>query len=58
MRSFFLGGFDPTFPVLLFAKLRFGFNPGLAAISSIVLVFTVLVGLYAERYLRRKGAGR
>lgn len=27
MRSFFLGGFDPTFPVLLFAKLRFGFDP-------------------------------
>lgn len=58
MRSFFLGGFDPTFPVLLFAKLRFGFNPGLAAISTLVLVATVLVGLYAERFLRRRGVER
>lgn len=58
MRSFFLGGFDPTFPVLLFAKLRFGFNPGLAAISTLVLVATVLMGLYAERFLRRRGVER
>lgn len=58
MRSFFLGGFDPTFPVLLFARLRFGFNPGLAAISTLVLVATVMVGLYAERFLRRRGVER
>ncbi len=58
MRSFFLGGFDPTFPVLLFAKLRFGFNPGLAAISSLVLVATLFVAFYAERFMRRRGVER
>ncbi|MEW9806515.1 ABC transporter permease [Mesorhizobium marinum] len=54
VRSFFLGGFEPTFPVLLFAKLRFGFDPGLAAISTMVLIVSVLVGLYAERFIRRR----
>ncbi|HUG62942.1 MAG TPA: ABC transporter permease [Methylomirabilota bacterium] len=54
MRSFFLGSFDLTFPVLLFARLRFGFNPGLAAISSLVLVATMLLGVYAERFVRRR----
>ena len=54
VRSFFLGGFDSTFPVLLFSKLRFGFNPGLAAISTIVLIATIFVGLYAERFVRRR----
>lgn len=54
VRSFFLGGFDPTFPVLLFSKLRFGFDPGLAAISTLVLIVTILLGLYAERFSRRR----
>jgi spermidine/putrescine transport system permease protein len=54
-RSFFLGGFEPTFPVLLFARLRFGFDPGLAAISTIVLVVSVVLGLVAERHVRARG---
>lgn len=58
VRSFFLGGFEQTFPVLLFAQLRFGFNPGLAAISTLVLVASVAIGLYAERYVRRRGLRR
>lgn len=56
-RSFFLGSFDPTFPVLLFAKLRFGFDPGLAAISTLVLIATIALGLYAERFSRRRKLG-
>lgn len=58
VRSFFLGGSDPTFPVLLFARLRFGFDPGLAAISTIVLIASIAVGLYAERYVRRRNLRR
>lgn len=54
-RSFFLGGFEPTFPVLLFARLRFGFDPGLAAISTIVLLTSIALGLLAERYARARG---
>lgn len=56
-RSFFLGSFDPTFPVLLFAKLRFGFDPGLAAVSTLVLIVTIVLGLYAERFSRRRKLG-
>jgi spermidine/putrescine transport system permease protein len=58
MRSFFLGGFEPTFPVLLFARLRFGFDPGLAAISTMVLCVTIGLGLYAERFIRLRGLRR
>lgn len=57
IRSFFMGSFDPTFPVLLFSRLRFGFDPGLAAISAIVLLATIALGLYAERFTRRTTAG-
>jgi spermidine/putrescine transport system permease protein len=55
MRSFFLGGFEPTFPVLLFARLRFGFDPGLAAVSTLVLIASIALGLLAERYVRSRG---
>lgn len=58
VRSFFLGGNKPTFPVLLYAKLRFGFDPGLAAISTIVLIASTALGLYAERHIRRRNLGR
>lgn len=57
VRSFFLGGFDQTFPVLLYSRLRFGFDPGLAAISAIVLIATTCLGLIAERAVRaRRGS--
>ena len=54
VRSYFLGGFDQTFPVLLFARLRFGFDPGLAAISTLVLIGTTGFGLLAERFVRSR----
>ena len=58
VRSFFLGGFEQTFPVLLFSRLRFGFDPGLAAISTIILIATTGFGLYAERFIRGRRLGR
>jgi len=58
VRSFFLGGNDQTFPVLLYARLRFGFDPGLAAISTLVLIASTALGLYAERHIRRRNLGR
>lgn len=58
VRSFFLGGNEPTFPVLLYAKLRFGFDPGLAAISTIVLIASTALGLFAERHIRRRNLSR
>ncbi len=59
VRSFFLGGYEPTLPVLIFAKLRSGMSPEINAISTVVLVLTAIVGLWAERSTRRmKGATR
>lgn len=54
VRSFFLSSFNPTFPVLLFAKLRFGLDPGIAAISTLVLLVSIALGLYAEQFSRRR----
>lgn len=52
VRSFFLGGYEPTLPVLIFAKLRSGMSPEINAISTIVLVLTALLGIWAERSMR------
>lgn len=53
VRSFFLGGYQPTLPVLIFAKLRSGMSPEINAISTIVIVVTAVLGLWAERSMRR-----
>ncbi|KAA0970424.1 ABC transporter permease [Aureimonas fodinaquatilis] len=59
VRAFFLGGYEPTLMVLLFAKLRAGMSPEINAISTIVLVLTAVVGIWAERASRRnKGTAR
>ena len=53
VRSFFLGGYEPTLPVLIFAKLRSGMSPEINAISTAALILTAIVGLWAERWTRR-----
>ncbi len=53
VRSFFLGGYEPTLPVLIFAKLRSGMSPEINAIATVVLVLTAVVGIWAERSMRR-----
>lgn len=53
VRSFFLGGYQPTLPVLIFAKLRSGMSPEINAISTVVLIMTAVLGVWAERSMRR-----
>ena len=53
VRSFFLGGYEPTLPVLIFAKLRSGMSPEINAIATVALVFTAAIGIWAERFTRR-----
>ncbi|MBT8416834.1 MAG: ABC transporter permease [Silicimonas sp.] len=53
VRSFFLGGYDPTLPVLIFAKLRSGMSPEINAIATVALVLTAAIGIWAERFTRR-----
>ena len=53
VRSFFLGGYQPTLPVLIFAKLRSGMSPEINAIATVALILTAALGLWAERSSRR-----
>jgi spermidine/putrescine transport system permease protein len=53
VRSFFLGSYDPTLPVLIFAKLRSGMSPEINAIATVALVITAVLGIWAERFTRR-----
>lgn len=57
VRSFFLGGYQPTLPVLIFAKLRSGMSPEINAIATTVLIMTAILGLWAERSMRRLNSG-
>ena len=53
VRSFFLGTYQPTLPVLIFAKLRSGMSPEINAVSTMALAATAVLGLWAERTIRR-----
>jgi len=53
VRSFFLGSYEPTLPVLIFAMLRSGMSPEINAIATVALVLTAVLGVLAERYMRR-----
>ena len=53
VRSFFLGGYEPTLPVLIFAKLRSGMSPEINAIATVALILTAVIGIWAERFTRR-----
>jgi len=52
VRSFFLGGYEPTLPVYIFSQLRTGMSPIINAISAVALLITVIFGLFAERIIR------
>jgi spermidine/putrescine transport system permease protein len=53
VRTFFLGGYRPTLPMLIFAKVQGGMSPEINAMATLVLVVTAAVGLYAEFMTRR-----
>lgn len=57
VRSFFLGGYEPTLPVLIFAKLRSGMSPEINAVATVALVLTAILGIWAERSMRRMNKG-
>jgi spermidine/putrescine transport system permease protein len=56
VRTFFLGGYQATLPMLIFAKIQGGMSPEVNAIATIVLVVTAAVGLWAEHFMRRMRA--
>jgi spermidine/putrescine transport system permease protein len=57
-RSFFLGGYDPTLPVLVFGRLRSGLTPETNAVATLVLVVACAIGMIADRLAYRRGTIR
>nr|MBA3520263.1 ABC transporter permease subunit [Hyphomicrobiales bacterium] len=53
VRTFFLGGYRPTLPVLIFTKVQGGMSPEINVMATLVLIVTAAIGLYAERLTRR-----
>ena len=53
VRTFFLGGYQTTLPMLIFAKISGGMSPEINAMATLVLIATAAIGLYAERRVRR-----
>ncbi|MCM2502565.1 ABC transporter permease [Aureimonas altamirensis] len=53
VRTFFLGGYRTTIPMLMFAKLQSGLSPDINAMATLILIATAVVGLYAEYATRR-----
>jgi spermidine/putrescine transport system permease protein len=48
IRSFFLGGYEPTLPVLVFGRLRSGLTPEIDAVAVLVLLAACVLGLAAS----------
>jgi spermidine/putrescine transport system permease protein len=48
IRSFFLGGYDATLPVLVFGRLRSGLTPDINAVSTLVLIAACALGVMAD----------
>jgi spermidine/putrescine transport system permease protein len=47
VRSFFLGGYDQTLPVLIFGRLRSGLTPEINAVATLTLLSVLALGLAA-----------
>jgi spermidine/putrescine transport system permease protein len=52
IRSFFLGGYEPTLPVLVFGRLRSGLTPEIDAVAVLVLLAASVLGLITSRTRR------
>lgn len=44
VRSFFLGGYEPTLPVLIFGRLRSGLTPEINALATLTLLAAIAIG--------------
>ena len=54
IRSFFLGGYDPTLPVLILGRLRSGLTPEINAVATLILV---VMGLACALVARARHLG-
>lgn len=54
VRSIFLAGYQPTLPVLLYAKLTTGVSPFIAAVATLIVFVSLAFGFLSERFARRQ----
>ena len=54
--TYFLSGSDPTMPILLYSRLRFGITPEINAVSVLLMVVTGLLGFFAFAFQREDAA--
>jgi spermidine/putrescine transport system permease protein len=54
IRSFFLDGYDPTLPVLLYGRLHSGLTPEINAIATMVLLAACGAGWISDRVARAR----
>ncbi len=53
--TYFLSGSDPTVPIILYSRLRFGISPEINAVSVLMMVTTGLLGLAASAFQKDEG---
>ncbi len=54
IRSFFLGGYDPTFPVLVYGRLHSGLTPEINAVTTLVLLAVCGAGWISDQAARAR----
>jgi ABC-type spermidine/putrescine transport system permease subunit II len=56
IRSFFLGGYDPTLPALNFGRLRSGLTPEINTVATMILIINCGTGvaLVWRRHISRR----
>ncbi len=55
VRSFFLGGYEPTLPVLIFGRLRSGLTPEINALATLTLLAALAIGAALAWLMRARG---
>lgn len=56
VRSFFLGGYEPTLPVLIFGRLRSGLTPEINALATLTLLAAIAIGAALAWLVRARPA--
>jgi spermidine/putrescine transport system permease protein len=56
VRSFFLGGYQQTLPVLIFGRLRSGLTPEINALATLILVASVAIAMIVAWIARPRAA--
>ena len=54
--TYFLSGPDPTVPIILYSRLRFGISPEINAVSVLLMITTGILGIIAFAFQKEENA--